>query len=534
MKSKTLFDSFESAVRGTIRQDLIFYEGTNISSKQLLQDTYAFFDFLADKFGSGEIITFNLPNIPNAITCFYAINRSGNVASILHPQLPIDNVLDAMAFTDSKIFITFYAYYKENQQKLEESGYTIIICNISDYLKGFKKACFSAVFEKNVRSTDKIFTYKEIVFKRDKCLPLPKNPNKSVAADDTAVYLHSGGTTGKPKVIQLTAFCLNSLSLSLETVIDNLDQRHNVCLSVLPFFHGFGLGVCMHTMLTHGFKIALMPKFSPEKAIDYIYKNKVTLVAGIPKMYDKIAQVTSEKNGYKLKTLEYCFSGGDKLPENTKKKFDTIMYACGSTAVLQEGYGLTECASVCSVSGKEEDFPNCVGKPLDDLKMAIVDEDFNFLKPGKTGEILVAGDTLMKDYLKSELSSFITIDDTKWLITGDLGHCDEEGRFYFEGRKKRLIKISGYSVFPSEIEECVQSLPYISESVAIGIGEPVQEIKLFIKLNENKSFDVVKKEIDNLCKNRLIKYARPKTIVMLDEFPRTPVGKIDEKVLYDI
>lgn len=494
---------------------ILNFEGKPLRVNKFLEQIDIMSENLCDAgIKKGDVVAINLPNIINAIVVFYAVNKCGAVANIMHPLLPIKKVISIMEDTNTSFFITFDDYYIKSKAEIDNLKIAKWICKISDYLPLVKKLFYSTnepVIE------DKTICYNNLLKKKR------SEYSQSVYNED-AVYLHSGGTTGESKTICLSNEAFNNLADDLSFVIPNLDRKHNKCAMVLPLFHGFGLGVCMHAMVAYGFETFVMPRFSTKKFADITCKNKITISAGVPLMYEKLMKLT-DKQFAKLRYMENIFVGGDKLNDTLKKKFDSRLQEFGCNAELLEGYGLTETVTVCCVN-KPNDFEvNSVGYPLKGLGIAIIDEDNQLLTYGNKGEICVTGNTLMSGYLNdTELKSFIEFDGKKYVKTGDLGYLNEKGKLFFLDRIKRTFKISGITVFPSELEKLVNGLPYVTNSVAV-LKE--KSIHLYVETAVNDNEQVKKQEITELCRQNLLPYAVPKAITFLEAFPRNKIGKID-------
>ena len=349
---------------------------------------------------------------------------------------------------------------------------------------------------------------------------------------ETSIYLHSGGTTGTPKVIELSDYALNNLVNKIDGIVKK-DMKGKSMLAVLPTFHGFGLGMGIHAPLANGATSALMMKFNTKKVIEWINENKVNLIIGVPLLYQKLI-----KNEFfckaKLENLDFCFIGGDNVPVSLINEFNNLMKKKNSDAMLLEGYGLTETVTVCNVNTKTDFKLGSVGKPLNGVEILILDDEMNPLAFNEIGEVYITGDTLMNGYLNDEDSTsktLITINDKIYVKTGDLGYLDQDGFLFLKGRKKRMFKISGLNVYPSEIEKIASDNEDVIDASLEFFDEPTATLVLFVKKNSQsiKSEDEIKTMIYNLLKNKVLKYSIPKDIIFMEEFPKTNVGKINHQ-----
>lgn len=516
-----MYANLQNGITGYDKKTLLYFEGKKINAKTLQSEIdCASRALLAMGIKSGDVVAMNMPNIVNAVVIFYACNNIGCIVNIVHPLLPVQPLLDVLKENNCKALFGISLYFEKFEEQLKEYKGLKVVSFVSDYLPPVKKQIY-ALTEPKIQMNNQTFSYKEFM-KKSKGVAL--TGIKKLREEDTCVYLLSGGTTGKSKTICLSARAFNNLSKDLETVIDDVDPNHNTVLMTLPMFHGFGLGVCLHTMISHAFEVVLMTKFEAKKAVNLIAKRRVNMTAGVPLMYSKILKL-DDKEFAKIKTLEHIFCGGDQLPAHIKNAFDNRLKSIGSDSEILEGYGLTEVVSVCCLNKKNDyNFRN-IGYCLDNIKMDIIDTDGNSLEPNTHGEIAICANTLMNGYLNQKDTVFEK-DGEKWLRTGDIGFKDENGKFYFVDRQKRMFVVAGINIFPSDIEGIVNDLEYIKECYASFVKEN-NSIILYVVFNKGEDKEKRLQDVQKVCENKLIKYAMPKEIVPLERLPRTSVGKID-------
>lgn len=502
-------------------KDKIIFYNNKISGAQLLEQIDALAFYLI-KLGvqKGDAVGICLPNIPQAAISFYAINRIGAVANVIHPKISANALGRILEETKTKVLFLFdksvVAY-----EKIVHEDVVIISCAASEQLKGIKKIVALLVEPRLEGRVTNFFS----------TLAEHGEIDRQFSAFDAAVYLHSSGTTGAAKTVILSSYAFNMLSGNVvHRVMLNFDMNDELSmLMVLPLFHGFGLGICLHLALSN-FKIIMMPKFKATDAITLIKKHKIDIIAGIPAMFEKMLK---EKgfDGKHLSSLQYIFCGADRLNPETKTRFDEILKKNNSTAEIFEGYGLSEVASVATVNVKGESKAGTQGKPILGTEIKIVDENMQPLPFGENGEVLMKHLSVMNGYLHSEDSSHFYFDSEgeKWLKTGDIGSLDEEGYFTYKGREKRIIKIGGVNIFPAEIEEAVCKLREVDEACIVRCqrgGKPCT--KLIIKMNKSYRYSMlIEQKIKNTIAEEFIKYAVPKEIVVTDRLPKTLLGKVD-------
>jgi long-chain acyl-CoA synthetase len=289
----------------------------------------------------------------------------------------------------------------------------------------------------------------------------------------------------------------------------------------------------VHAMLCFGGVDTLMPKFDALEAIELLKRNQINYVIGVPSLFENLIG-KNEIRGAHLKNLHQAYVGGDYVAQDLKNRFDKLMKEFGSKSRLLEGYGLTEVVTVCAVNTLKDQLKGSVGKPLPGLEMGIVSTDTRaFLAKEELGEIIVTGDTMMNGYLENEEGNnsafLVESSGKKWVLTGDYGFIDESGFVHFKQRLKRIIKVSGMPVLPSEIENLIMNFEEVSEVCAIGVpdSEKGNMIKLFLVATPAVSTELLNEKIMHMIKTELSPYALPREIVYLDSLPKTIIGKTD-------
>jgi long-chain acyl-CoA synthetase len=309
-------------------------------------------------------------------------------------------------------------------------------------------------------------------------------------------------------------------------------------LAVLPIFHGFGLGVCVNAAFMAGGKSILVPQFSAGIVARLLKRAKPTILVGVPTLFDALAKDASLAKS-DLSCLRACFSGADTLPRPVKERFEQLVAARGGNVRLLEGYGLTEAVTAIMAMPVGEYREGSIGIPFPDMDAAIcalgtTDE----LAPGEEGEICVAGPAVMLGYLDDAEATAQALrqhaDGRTWLHTGDLGRRDADGFFYFTVRAKRMIKSSGFNVYPAQVEAVLYQHPLVAEACVIGVPDEAQieRVKAVIVLKDSvQESDATAQQLIDFCRERLIKWSCPREIEFRRELPKTRVGKIDFKVL---
>lgn len=340
--------------------------------------------------------------------------------------------------------------------------------------------------------------------------------------EDVAVILYTSGTTGKPKGAMLTHKNLFSNAIDTADYI-SLNEEDRV-IATLPMFHVFCLTVALNAPLMKGATVLIDPKFSPKEIFRLAKEFGMTVFVGVPTMYNFIYQYEAG-DSEDFKSVRLCVSGGASMPvallENFERKF---------SVQVTEGYGLSEASPVtCFNPFDKPRKPGSIGKSILNVENKVINELGEELPPGQPGELIVRGPNVMKGYYKMPEETTAAIRDG-WLYTGDIAQMDEEGYFYIVDRKKDLIIVGGFNVYPREVEEILYNHPDIVEAAVLGIpdlnrGEAVKAY--VVKRNES----LTEKEVIDYCGEHLAKYKVPSTVEFLEELPKNTTGKILRRAL---
>ena len=481
----------------------------------------------------GDFVTLCMPNIPQTVYCFYALNMIGAVASLIHPLSAQGEILYYLKQTDSKVIVTLDQFTPKVLEVHSEYPLNkIIVADIADELPAVKSVAYRLISgRKNPKPEYNSTTVKWTDF-IDKGQKYDGVYSHGMHKDDTAVILFSGGTTGVSKGIELSSFNFNALAYQTAEM-SQCDVENSSMLAAMPMFHGFGLGVCIHTMLAKGGTSILVPKFNVEEYAKLIKKCRPNFIAGVPTLFEAIAN-SSYLEGVKLDCLTGVFSGGDSLSPDLKKKIDTFLENHGANVKVREGYGTTECVTASCLTPYFNEKEGSIGLPFPDTYYKICDlGTTSEVDYGQLGEICISGPTVMKGYLNHEEETSNTLEEHEdgriWLRTGDLGFMDADGFVYFKQRIKRMIITSGYNVYPSQIESIFNSHEAVLLSCVIGVPDPykIQKVKAYVVLADGyEPTDELKESLYEHCKRHVAKYAMPYDIEFRAVLPKTKVGKI--------
>ena len=494
--------------------------------------------FLKAGIKKDDVVTICMPNTPQGVICLYALNRIGAIANMVHPLSSGKNITFYLDYSESKMILTLDQFYTKVEKAVKEADHDvkIIVARIQEELPLVKAVAFKYLKNReNLKYPGKDGLVWSDFIKTGKDVKLPEiefDKNKA------AVILYSGGTSGTPKGIYLSDWNFNCLGMQVGEISGcNIDYGCKF-LSVMPIFHGFGLGIGIHTVLENGAMCILIPQFTKESYAKDVLKHKPNFIAGVPTLYEALLKVDIF-DGADLSFLIGVFSGGDALSPELKKRADQFFKDHNANLQIREGYGLTECVTASCVTPNDKAKVGSIGLPLRDMQYRIVEPGtFNYLPDGEMGEIIISGPTLMLGYKDAEEENAKTIrtdeNGTRWLFTGDAGSMDEEGYVYFKQRMKRMIVTSGYNVYPSHIENIIDKHPDVDYCCVIGVKDPykMQRVRAYVVLNKGvEESDATKQSILAHCKEYLDVFERPKEIIFRDELPKTLVGKVAYRYL---
>mgnify|MGYP004506651403 FL=1 len=486
----------------------------------------------------GDKVTIAMPNCPQALYMFYAVNLVGGIANMIHPlsaEKEIEFYLNESQSVTAITLDQFYGKFENIRQNTKVVN--IIIASVKDELSKPIKAGYMLTEGRKIQkipSDAPIIRWKDFMKLGKHCF---YNYSVKRRADDPAVILYSGGTTGTTKGIVLTNKNFNALGQQV-IAANPMFRVGDKMLAAMPLFHGFGLGVCIHTMLSQGGRCILVPRFTAKSYAKLMIKYKCNFIAGVPTLYEALLQLPSME-GADLRALKGVFSGGDSLSVELKKKFDKFLYDHNCMIQVREGYGTTETVTACCLTPPHMFKNGSIGVPFPDTYIKIVKPDTDEELPyGEEGEILLAGPTVMKEYMNHPEETAKTLrkhaDGLTWVYTGDLGFMDNEGFIYFKGRAKRMIISSGYNIYPGQIENILDANEYVQMSCVIGVPDiyKMQKVKAFVKLVPGvEPDDETKEKLMSYCRKHIAKYAMPYDIEFKEDMPKTLVGKVAYRIL---
>src|SRR5215210_665198 len=438
---------------------------------------------------AGDRVGLMMPNVPYFPAIYYGILRAGGVVVPMNVLLKKREVAFYIGDPEAKFLFAWHDFAEAAEAGGNEAGAEVILVEPGE-------------FEKLLGDQE------------------PDTDMEDRSADDTAVILYTSGTTGKPKGAELTHA---NLTKNSKGVSENLGEMtgDDVLLGALPLFHSFGQTCTMNSAVSVGATVTMLPRFDPDKALEIIQRDKVTIFQGVPTMYNAMLHSASCDSA-DCSSLRTCMSGGAAMPAELMREFEE-KFDC----IILEGYGLSETSPVASFNHPDrERKPGSIGTPIEGVDMQVWDDDGNEVPQGEVGEIVIRGHNIMKGYWNRDDANKEAITDDGWFRTGDMAKMDEDGYFFIVDRKKELIIRGGYNVYPREIEEVLYEHPAIQEAAVVGVphDELGEEVGAAVVLKDGESVEA--DEIKSYVKEQVAAYKYPRRIWFVDELPKGPTGKI--------
>ncbi len=502
---------------------------TNFLGKQL---TYQQIKQLSDRFATsirrmgiqkGDRVVLLLPNSPQFILAYYGLLKAGVVVVPLNPLSAERELEFYLTDSEAEVAITIPLFLSKVASLIGKTPLKhIVYSRLADFLpfplslvQGFRE-------QKLVRGMREaaLVDFKELLKQevRPDWSPEPVRP------EEMAVLIYSGGTTGIAKGIMLSHF--NFVANAHQIIAWGSLTNEQGLLAVLPLFHGFGMSVTMNSAILAGGEITLLPRFNAKQVAKTIQKRKPSFFIGVPTMFVQLSNLP-DIHRYDFSSLKGIFVGAAPLTKAIKDDFEK---KTGGRMI--EGYGLTEAVTAIMANPYRGTHKLAsIGIPFSDVDMKIVSlDDGRTLPPGELGEIALRSPTVMLGYYKNPEETRKTIVDG-WLHTGDIGYVDEDGYFYITDRKKELIIVGGFNVFPREIDELIYQHPKVKEGITVGIPDPRkgERIKVYVVLKAGEA--TTQEEFIAYFKERLTPYKVPSEVEFRTELPKSMIGKILRRAL---
>ncbi len=481
----------------------------------------------------GDRVAIFMPNIPQFIITFYGILKAGGIVVASNPTYTQPELEHQLTDSGAVAIVCMSRFYGTVQQVLPKTQIkTVIVTNIKDYMNPLLALLFGLTKEKKSGDRVQLAPGHEWFKKVLAQYTAVQRPKVTVTADDKALFQYSGGTTGIPKAAVALHRNMVANTVQIKSWISGCAPGRETMLLAIPLFHVYGMVAGMSAAVAMAAAMPMVPNpRDVASVIDAIDTYKPTLFPGVPRMYNAINNFAGIEK-HDLRSIRACISGSAPLLVDIKQKFEAITHG-----KLVEGYGMSEAptASHCNpIDGLNK--PGSIGVPFPDMECRIIslDDEVTPLPVGEIGELVVRGPQVMYGYhnMPTETANALrkAPDDPNgapWLYTGDIARMDADGYFYIVDRKKELIKVGGYQVWPRDIEEALKQNPKVLKVAVAGIPDPArgdETVKAWVVLNPGQT--TTEDELKKFCEDKLVNYKRPKYIEFRDDLPETMVGKV--------
>lgn len=524
-RDQTVYQLFQDSVDKNPQGIATLFFGAQIRYLELGNRVDRFASALASMgIGKGDRVALVLPNIPAYPIAHLAVLKLGGILVPTNPLYVERELQYQLCDSGAETVVILDQLYPRLKSVREKTPVKrVILARIQDFLPrilaflyGLKhKSEFDPAREEGVHE------YRHLMGKA-----FPMAAAAKISPQDTAIFLYTGGTTGVSKGAVLTHRNLVVNACQTREWLWDMEDRKEVLLCVLPFFHSYGMTTGMHLAIVSQSTMLLLPRFELADVMKQIKKHKPTIFCAVPALYNTISRYPGI-SGSDVASIRLCISGGAALPAEVQKKFETL-----TGGKLVEGYGLSETSPVALVNPTHGHRKSgTIGVPVSDTEAAVVDpESKEPLEPGQVGELAIKGPQVMKGYWEKPEETRQVLDQG-WLYTGDMAVMDEEGFFSIVDRKKDVIISAGMNIYPRELEEVLHQHPSIVEAAVVGISSAVRgEVpKAFIVVEEGQ--ELSKQEVVQFCQDKLSKYKIPKRIEFIEELPKSALGKVLKRVL---
>lgn len=511
------------------------YMGTKCTYEDMIKKIEAISGAYSDLgVRKGDIVTIVMPNTPEAVISIYALNRIGAIANILHPLSAQEEIKNHINRVDSKVLLCVDICSEKIANIIDETPLKkVIIASPAESISVVMKSLYSLKTMKNFKYNKADKRYLSWSEFKKKAKSVKAYTPKGEENKEVAVILHSGGTTGTPKDIMLSNSNFNAFGVQAVLTLRDVKEGDKI-LAILPIFHGFGLGVCVHVSFCFGASSVLIPQFNAKKFTNILKTYKPSMLFGVPTLYDALLKAKGvDKIDFSF--LKYAVCGGDTLPEKLEQSVNEFLAAHNSNIKICEGYGMTEGLAALSLSVAENYKSRTIGKPVIGTEMCVVEPGTtNVLPANEEGELCVCGPTVMIGYRNNPTETANTLrtheDGKVWLHTGDMAEIDEDGFVHYKLRIKRMMITSGFNVYPTQIEGVIEELDFVDKCVVVPVPhqykKEVAKAYIVLKGNKEKSKET-QEEIRAYCKKKLMHYSVPYKYEFVDILPKTAYNKID-------
>lgn len=527
-----VYDYLRKGKEDFLNKNALIYYGRKFTYKELFDNIEKYAkSFMSYGIKEGDVVSLCMPNVPESVFMFYALNRLGAIANMIHPLKSKNEIKDYVNEVESKMLVTIDAAFNNINEIADELCVDkTIVVSAANSMPLYIKLLYNAK-NKLKLSSDKIDSIDTFLKNGEKIKNVNDNEYKE---NQTAVMMHTGGTSGKSKAVQLTNDNFNCMIHQQRQTAKHFASGDTM-LTIMPVFHGYGLCSSVHMPLSYGISVILIPKFEAKSLKKTYEKYNVNHMFGTPKLIE-----LAGKQKIDLSNSGYLVSGGEKINKTKEEEINDLLIENGFKYKLRKGFGMTEVTAGATLA---DDYSNKIGS----VGIPLVCNTFKVVRPGtqeelgyyEKGELCITGPTVMKGYLNNEEENKKALQRHKdgkiWLHTGDMGYIDEDGQIFYVDRLTRMYTSGGFNVYPPQIEDVIMKLEEIDSCAVVPMKHPEKDIKVpkvFIILKQGYELndDLINK-IREICLVNLDKHHQPFDIESIEKFPETQVGKTDYKKL---
>ncbi|MEM3031700.1 MAG: AMP-binding protein [Nitrososphaerota archaeon] len=523
--NKSLADLFVQACEKHGEKTGAIFLDTNYSFSYLGSEVSRFASALAGLgISKGRVVALLLPNSIQFIISYYGTLRTGASVAPINPLSTSREIeYQALKSVADVIVILDIFYSKVAEAMPATSIKHVIVTNIADYLPRTRRTLgkmLKKIPSATVPKRPEIHSFRKLI---DRALKAPPHPSIDPESD-VATLQFTGGTTGRPKAVPLThRNIIANIMQMAEMINPYITLGEEIFAALLPFYHIYGQTVILGAGLTQGNTLLIFPRLELERFIRDLSRYGVTVFPAVPTLLNMMSKSAITKQ-VDLSKLKLVISGADFLPAEVAREFEDVT----GKKVLQ-GYGLTEASPVTHFNPPDKIRANSVGIPIPSTLAGIVNPSTHeFLPPGSAGELVVSGPQVMRGYLEGGEDVIFEAYGRRWLKTGDICLMDSDGYFYFVERAKDIIKHKGFTVYPAEIENVLMESGVVKEAAVVGVPDRDvgESIVAVVVPNQAVAAENIVEKLKRLCETRLAEFKRPARIIVVDELPKSPVGKI--------
>ncbi|MDR1776777.1 MAG: long-chain fatty acid--CoA ligase [Desulfovibrio sp.] len=531
VEARPITEMLDAAAQNWPRRAAVIFQNTRLTYRSLLERAETFAGALKRVgVARGDRVVIMLPNLPQSVIAFWGAVKAGAVVVMMNPLYMEKEILNNIRDCDARHIILLDMLWPRLAALREHLPLkNFIVTGAEDALSFPLNWLYRFNRARNKKTSAIPYDDKHVFAWKTFCKGAARHSEPLAYPEHTpAVIQYTGGTTGVPKGVVLTHANLYTNARQILSIIDETAQTHHTFLSIMPFFHVYGLTICLMIPVELAATVLPVPRYAPQDVLRMIVKHRPSIFPGAPAVYTSLLQQKNLEK-YDLKSVKICVSGSAPLPRDIFRRFQET-----TGAEILEGYGLTEASPITHINPREtlSQRAGSIGIPVPGTDARIVDMDGGALPlpPGKIGELVVKGPQVMSGYWQREDETASALRNG-WLYTGDLAVMDEDGFFYIVDRKKDMVIVGGYNVYPREVDEALLEHPDVREAVSVGIKDKLrgEVLKAYIVVKPGKK--LAKADIVAWCKKKLAPYKVPRLVEFRDDLPRTIVGKVLRRAL---